>query len=310
MNTTAVAYKEEFLDHETGHHPENYKRLTSILEKLQSKSYFKDLIRPDIREATEEEISSIHTLSYIRDFQKRVKVGAGHFDGDTPYSPGSYKAAALASGSGIVLADSILNGEVKNGIALVRPPGHHAEKHHAMGFCMFNNVAVTAKYLQSKGIGKILILDWDVHHGNGTEHSFYEDDSVYFISTHQYPFYPGSGAEKDKGNGKGLGYNLNIPLRRGSSNQDYLNAFTEKIIPAIDKFQPEFILISAGFDAHRDDPLGGMDLSTHAFEQFTDIISHKAKEICEGRIISFLEGGYNLEALAESVEAHVAVLRS
>ncbi len=310
MNTTAVAYREEFLDHETGQHPENFKRLTSILDKLQSKSYFKDLIRPEIREATEEEISSIHTISYIKDFQKRVKAGAGHFDADTPYSPGSYKAAALASGSGIVLADTILSGAAKNGIALVRPPGHHAEKHHAMGFCMFNNVAVTAKYLQSKGIGKVLILDWDVHHGNGTEHSFYDDDSVYFISTHQYPFYPGSGAEKDKGNGKGLGYNLNIPLRRGSSNQDYLNAFSEKIIPAIDKFQPEFILISAGFDAHREDPLGGMDLSTQAFEQFTDIISQKAKETCEGRIISFLEGGYDLNALAESVEAHIAVLKS
>ncbi len=310
MNTTAVAYREEFLDHETGQHPENYKRLTSILEKLQSKSYFKDLIRPEIREATEEEIASIHTLSYIRDFQKRVKAGAGHFDGDTPYSPGSYKAAALASGSGIVLADTILSGAAKNGIALVRPPGHHAEKHHAMGFCMFNNIAVTAKYLQSKGIRKVLILDWDVHHGNGTEHSFYDDDSVYFISTHQYPFYPGSGAEKDQGSGKGLGYNLNIPLRRGSSNQDYLNAFTEKIIPAIESFQPEFILISAGFDAHREDPLGGMDLSTHAFERFTEIIHNKAKEICNGRIISFLEGGYDLEALAESVEAHIAVLKS
>lgn len=310
MSKTALVYKEEFLNHETGNHPETYKRLTSIINKLQSKSYFKDILRPEIREATEEEISTIHTISYIKDFQKRVKAGAGFFDGDTPYSPGSYKAAALASGSGIVLSDMILNGEANNGIALVRPPGHHAEKHHAMGFCMFNNVAITAKYLQSKGIKKVLILDWDVHHGNGTENSFYSDDSVFFISTHQYPFYPGSGAEKDQGSGKGLGYNLNIPLRRGSMNQDYLNAFNEKIIPAIDKFQPEFILISAGFDAHREDPLGGMDLSTHAYEQFTDIILKKAKEVCQGRIISFLEGGYDLEALAESVEAHVAVLKS
>ena len=308
--TTALAYRDEFLDHETGHHPENYKRLTSILDKLKSKYYFKDLLQPEIREATEEEISAIHTLSYIRDFQKRVKSGGGYFDGDTPYSPGSYKAAVLASGSGITLADIILDGKANNGISLVRPPGHHAEKHHAMGFCMFNNVAVTAKYLQSKGIGKVLILDWDVHHGNGTEHSFYEDDSVYFISTHQYPFYPGTGAEKDKGSGKGLGYNLNIPLPRGASNEDYLNVFQEKVIPAIDKFQPEFILISAGFDAHRDDPLGGMNLTTSAFERFTEIISAKAKEVCKSRIISFLEGGYDLDALSDSVEAHVAVLRS
>ncbi|MBL0264790.1 MAG: histone deacetylase [Leptospiraceae bacterium] len=310
MSNTAIAYREEFLDHETGQHPENYKRLTSILDKLHTKSYFKELIQPEIREATEEEIASIHTISYIQDFQKRVKMGAGHFDPDTPYSSGSYKAAALASGSGIVLADTILSGAVNTGFALVRPPGHHAEKYHAMGFCMFNNVAITTKYLQSKGIKKVLILDWDVHHGNGTENSFYSDDSVYFISTHQYPFYPGTGAEKDQGTGKGLGYNLNIPLRRGSSNQDYFNAFNERIIPAIDKFQPEFILISAGFDAHREDPLGGMDLSTDAYEQFTEIICKKAKEICQGRIISFLEGGYELEALAESVEAHLAVLKS
>lgn len=310
MSVTALAYREEFLDHETGHHPENFQRLVSILKKIQSTSYFSKLIQPEIREASEAEIETIHSNAYIKDFQKRVKQGAGFFDGDTPYSPGSYKAAALASGSGIVLADTILNGEANNGIALVRPPGHHAEKYHAMGFCMFNNIAITAKYLQSKGIQKIFILDWDVHHGNGTENSFYSDDTVFFASTHQYPFYPGSGAENDKGSGKGVGYNLNIPLGRGSSNEDYLNAFQEKIVPAIDKFQPEFILISAGFDAHKDDPLGGMNLTTSVFERFTDIIRKKAEEHCKGRLISFLEGGYNLSALADSVEAHIAALKS
>ncbi|HMV43490.1 MAG TPA: histone deacetylase [Leptospiraceae bacterium] len=308
---TALAYREEFLDHETGQqHPENYQRLVSIINKIKSTSYYSELIQPEIREATEDEIATIHSSAYIKDFQKRVKQGVGYFDGDTPYSSGSFKAATLASGSGIALADVILRGEADNGIALVRPPGHHAEKYHAMGFCMFNNIAITAKYLQSKGIQKIFILDWDVHHGNGTENSFYADDTVFFASTHQYPFYPGSGAETDIGTGKGKGFNLNIPLSRGSSNEDYLNAFTEKIVPAIDRFQPDFILVSAGFDAHKDDPLGGMNLTSSVYERFTDIIRKKAEEHCKGKLISFLEGGYNLSALADSVEAHIAALKS
>lgn len=305
---TALAYREEFLLHDTGHHPENSDRLVSILNKLKKTNYYKNLIRPEIREAYDYEVAAVHDLSYVKDFKKKSENGKGYLDGDTPYCEFSNKAALLAAGSGIALADLLLEKKAKNGIALVRPPGHHAEKEKGMGFCIFNNIAVTAKYLQSKGIGKILIVDWDVHHGNGTQNCFYNDDSVFFISTHQYPFYPGTGSLQERGSGLGSGYTLNIPLQRGSGDSDYKRAFEEKILPVIDSYQPEIILISAGFDAHKDDPLGGMELSTKAYEKFTEILLKKADEYCEGRVISFLEGGYDLEALADSVEAHLSVL--
>lgn len=306
----AVSTTDFFLKHETGSsHPESKERLTSIIQKLERTDYYSKLLKLNPREATKEEVSLIHEISYIHSFEKKSKQGSGYFDADTPYSEDSYKAACLAAGAGLELADAILQNKIKTGMALVRPPGHHAEREHAMGFCMFNNIAITAKYLQSKGLKKILILDWDVHHGNGTENSFYEDDTVFFISTHQYPFYPGTGSEKDLGEGKGKGYNLNIPIQRDSIDSDYRKVFKDSIIPAIDNFMPDIILISAGFDAHKDDPLGGINLTTSGFETMTEIIKRKAEELCGGRIISFLEGGYNLQALAESVEAHISVLK-
>jgi acetoin utilization deacetylase AcuC-like enzyme len=306
----AVSTSDFFLKHETGSsHPESKERLTSIIQKLERTEYYSKLLKLDPREATKEEISLIHEISYIHSFEKKAKQGSGYFDADTPYSEDSYKAACLAVGAGLELADAIIDKKIKTGMAILRPPGHHAEREHAMGFCMFNNIAITAKYLQSKGLKKILILDWDVHHGNGTENSFYEDDTVFFLSTHQYPFYPGTGSEKDIGAGKGLGYNLNIPMQRDSIDSDYKNIFKENIIPAIDKFMPDIILISAGFDAHKEDPLGGINLTTSGFEMMTEIIKQKAEELCGGKMISFLEGGYNLQALAESVEAHISVLK-
>ncbi|MCE9500626.1 MAG: histone deacetylase [Leptospira sp.] len=306
---TSLALLDEFWEHDTGSgHPENKNRLTSIKGKLEKTGYFRNLLRPEIIPASDEQISAIHDPDYIKEFRQIVQNGEGFFDMDTPYSSKSFLAATLAAGSGISISDSIIRGDAKNGMAIVRPPGHHAEKSHAMGFCLFNNIAITAKYLQNRGFKKILILDWDVHHGNGTEHSFYDDDSVYFISIHQYPFYPGTGHSDDRGDGKGKGFNLNLPMPRGSDDADYLNLFDKFILPETDKFHPDFILISAGFDAHERDPLGGMDLSTHAFEKFTVIMKKKAEELCQGRIISFLEGGYDLHALADSVEAHLAVL--
>ncbi len=310
MNQTAIAYSNIFLEHNTGSsHPESSERLKFILNKLKSTSYFKDLVLLSFEQASPTHLEMIHTKTYVKSILEELpKLQYGYLDGDTPFSPKSLDASLYAVGAGLKLADEILARNVQNGIALVRPPGHHAEQDHAMGFCIFNNIAITAEYLIQKGIQKVFILDWDVHHGNGTQNAFYHRKDVFFCSLHQFPFYPGTGASHERGIKEGLGYTLNIPLPRGSGFFEYEKAFHEIVIPAIDEFQPEFFLISAGFDAHTKDPLGGMELPTSAYEKFSEIILQKAKEFAENRVISFLEGGYNLNALADSVEAHISVL--
>ncbi|MCB1158331.1 MAG: histone deacetylase, partial [Leptospiraceae bacterium] len=211
--TTAFILRKEFWKHDTGlYHPENSQRLTAIQERLESTSYFSKLNRLQGREATEEDLKLIHDSDYVSKALKRLSLGSGSFDADTPYSEGSYSAALLAAGAGLELADAILEGKAQNGFALVRPPGHHAETNRAMGFCFFNNVAITARYLQ-KSLKKIFIIDWDVHHGNGTQSSFYEDDTVFFFSSHQYPFYPGTGSFQEIGLGKGKDFTKNHPLQ-------------------------------------------------------------------------------------------------
>lgn len=306
---TAIIWREEYLEHRTGMHPERSERLTAIRERLLKTSYYAGLAQPRPRVASHEEIALIHDPAYIAQLEESCeKKKMGFIDSDTPFSQGTYSAASLAVGAGLTLSDLVWKGEIERGLALVRPPGHHALEDTAMGFCFFNNIAVTAKYLKSLGARKILILDWDVHHGNGTQDVFYEDDSVFFVSLHQFPYYPGTGSAGQAGRGQGTGYTLNCPLPRGSVESDYLECFQEKIFPAWDAFCPEIVLISAGFDAHRDDPLGGMELGTSAFETFTRLVVDKAREHSQGRILSFLEGGYDLHALAESVEVHASVL--
>lgn len=305
---TGICTDPLFLKHDTGlGHPESKERLMSILSFLDSKSYFKDLPSFSSIPAGIEDLERVHSTHHVKNILSK-KGKKGYLDGDTPYSESTSEAALLSAGSGLVLADKVMDGSIKNGMAIVRPPGHHAEKNTAMGFCLLNNIAVTARYLQSKGFQKIAIVDWDVHHGNGTEDIFYEDDSVFFISSHQYPFYPGTGSEKDRGVGRGEGYNLNLPLQRGGGDETYVSLFKEKVIPELEKFQPSFILLSAGFDAHKKDPLAGMELSTHGFEKLTHLLKKFSEDLCQGRLISFLEGGYDLKALAESVEVHVAAL--
>ncbi|NBU98367.1 MAG: histone deacetylase [Spirochaetia bacterium] len=261
----------------------------------------------EAKNASEEDICKVHSIAHYNKI-KSLSEKKGYLDGDTPYSPKTTDAALKGAGAGFELVDRIINRELENGMVLVRPPGHHAERDHAMGFCIFNNIAITAKYIQKKGFKKIAIIDWDVHHGNGTENTFYDDDSVLFISTHQYPFYPGSGSESDTGTGKGRGYNINIPMQRGSGISEFIKAFDNKIIPSLENFIPDFILISAGFDAHINDPLANLELTTKSYEIFTEKLMSIAKQYCENRIISFLEGGYDLKALSESVEAHISVL--
>ncbi|MCW7504983.1 histone deacetylase family protein [Leptospira paudalimensis] len=306
---TGISFHSSFLDHKTGPgHPETHVRLESILDKIsdlpsQSFEWIKSF-----KEAPLSLISMIHDPNYVRLVGKVCEEkGSGYLDGDTVFSPNSFQAASFAVGAGVTLAQDILDGKLKNGMALVRPPGHHAEVDHAMGFCLFNNIAITAKYLQTQGIKRILILDWDVHHGNGTQHQFYEDDSIYFVSLHQYPFYPGTGSSQERGKGKGTGFTLNLPMARGAEEKEYLDQFL-KVHKEMETFQPEFVLVSAGFDAHTKDPLAGMNLNTSSYEKLTEEVKKIANTYSAGKLLSFLEGGYDFHALSESVKVHLEAL--
>jgi acetoin utilization deacetylase AcuC-like enzyme len=212
----------------------------------------------------------------------------------------------FAAGGALAAVDAVATGVLLNVFCAVRPPGHHAESDSPMGFCLFNNVAIAARYAQQHyGISKIAIVDWDVHHGNGTQEIFYSDPSVFYISLHQYPFYPGTGGRAETGTGKGEGYTLNVPMRAGSGEAEYLKAFREEILPRLNMYRPELLIISAGFDAHRDDPLANIELTEASFATLTAMLMEVAGKYCQHRIVSVLEGGYNLQALSHSVEAHI-----
>ena len=311
MIKTGFVYDAKFLDHDTGYgHPECPQRLSRTMELLQQQGWYNSLIQYQSKLANREVIQLVHHDDYITHAKQTCQSGQAYLDSmDVAVCKQSYDIARLATGSLLTLADQIVDKNVHTGFAMVRPPGHHAEASQALGFCLFNNVAVLARYLQNQhGFQKILILDWDVHHGNGTQHLFEEDPSVLYISTHQYPYYPGTGAVSEDGIGKGKGATLNCPMSAGYGDKEYELAFIEKILPKIDEFKPEFIIISAGFDAHSQDPLADMNLSTEFYGWMTERIMEKADQYCEGRIISALEGGYNLDMLARCVTTHLAVL--
>jgi acetoin utilization deacetylase AcuC-like enzyme len=224
-------------------------------------------------------------------------------------SSGSLTAAYLAAGGTLAAVDAIMKRQVDHVFCAVRPPGHHAEAGRAMGFCLFNNVAIAARYMQKNhGLTRVLIVDWDVHHGNGTQHSFEDDPSVLYFSTHQYPHYPGTGRATEQGRGAGQGFTINVPMEAGEGDDEYRAVFHKSLVPAADDFKPEFVIISAGFDAHKDDPLASMGLTESGYADLTDIVAGIAKRHANGRILSSLEGGYNLTALAASVEVHISRL--
>ncbi len=311
MGRTGFVYHPAYLDHDMGPgHPESPERLRAIVNRLESTGTLKRLVYIEPVSAADEWIMQIHTSDYMSGLKSRApSSGRASLDPDTSMSPGSLAAAYLAAGGALTAADAIMAGQVDQAFCAVRPPGHHAESNRAMGFCLFNNVAIAARYLQRKhGIGRVLIVDWDVHHGNGTQHSFYDDPSVLFFSTHQYPHYPGTGRATERGKGLGEGLTINVPMAAGEGDQEYLDVFQRVLVPAADAFKPDFVVISAGFDAHKDDPLASMGLTEEGYAGLTRIVTAIARRHSRNRVLSCLEGGYNLAALSASVERHLLAL--
>jgi acetoin utilization deacetylase AcuC-like enzyme len=309
MIKTAFVYHPIYQEHETGmSHPERPERLVTILNAIDSSGLRDALVHLTPSACPIEYVKAVHTEQLIHLVKELSGPSLQNIDPDTVVSEKTYEAALYAAGAGIAAADAIMAGDVTNAFCAVRPPGHHAESGRAMGFCIFNNVAVAARYLQRvKGIERILIIDWDVHHGNGTQEIFYEDPSVLYFSSHQYPYYPGTGSMQEGGSGEGETFTVNAPLRAGCGDREYQQVYSKMLIPVADVFKPEFILISAGFDAHRDDPLAGMQLTDEGFAALTKMAADIGQKYCRGRIISMLEGGYG-RALGTSVVAHLKVL--
>ncbi len=303
---------ERFKAHDTGAgHPECPARLDHAQAEIERGRDAAKFCRPPLRAASIDDIERIHTLEYVRRAQTACSEGAPFLDTpDVALSAASFDTALLAAGAGPTLADAMMAGDFKRGFALVRPPGHHAERSAAMGFCLFNNVAILARYLQqTHGMEKIAIVDWDVHHGNGTQHSFESDPSVLYVSLHQYPYYPGTGAYSETGTGAGRGATLNCPMPAGATNTAYERAFAEQVLPALELFAADCLIISAGFDAHQDDPLADVRLTTPAYRWMTERLVECAEHHGGGRVISMLEGGYHLDRLAECVAEHLEALR-
>lgn len=302
MVRSAVVIDPDYLKHDPGQfHPERPERLRVLLDlagDLDSRRF--QLLAP--RRASRDEIEPCHSGDYIELVQATSKTNRYALDGDTVTSRDSFGVGLLAAGGFLKLLDGISAGEFQNGFALVRPPGHHALRDRAMGFCLFNTVAIGAHHLKRRyGTKRVLIMDWDVHHGNGTQDAFYQDPSVLYISTHQYPYYPGTGAIGEVGRGEGEGYTVNIPLPAGSGDPEYLRAFSDIVAPIAEKFEPEWILVSAGFDPHRRDPLGGMDVTETGFGAMASMLMKLAERHTGGKIAFLLEGGYDLVALKSSV---------
>ena len=321
MSTSARVgyfYSPLFLEHITDRpatnqpqepHPESPDRLRAIHHELDSSGLLNRLTCLDPKPATRGELARVHEPTMLDRVEALAAQGGGLLDEDTAVSPGSLAAALAAAGAGIQAVDAMMAGTLDRAFLAVRPPGHHATGSRSMGFCLFNNVAVAAAHaIAHHGIKRVAILDWDLHHGNGTQDIFYSRGDVFYISLHQYPLYPGTGAAREAGEGEGHGSTLNIPLPAGAGDELFLNKLRTVVAPALKRYAPQLILISAGFDAHADDPLGSLEVSDEGYRKMTELLLAVAREHTAGKLISFLEGGYNLPALARSVRAHVEAL--
>lgn len=300
---TGIVKDMRYTEHDMGaFHVENPQRIEAIYRMIEKEISFPLVeIKPDA--ASEKDIQLIHTPSYLKHIKDTSGKTSVVLDPDTSTSARSYETALLAVGGVLKTADLIMEGKIQNGFALVRPPGHHAEASQAMGFCLFNNIAIGAEYLiRNYGLKRILIVDWDLHHGNGTQHSFYTRDDILYFSTHQYPHYPGTGHWSETGAGKGKGFTVNVPLSSGKTDEDYFIIYKKILSPIASAYNPEFILVSAGFDIYYADPLGGMQVSGEGFGCLTSELLRLAQEACQGRILFSLEGGYDLRGLQEGVK--------
>jgi acetoin utilization deacetylase AcuC-like enzyme len=308
--TTALIYHPDCLQHDTGPgHPERPDRLTAIIERFDRWGLLSQVEQLTPEEATDETLERNHTSEHLERVARASTGGLQYLCEDTIASPGTEHAARLAAGGVTGAIDSVMRGSVRNAFCITRPPGHHAEKAVAMGFCFYNNVAIGARHLRTvHGLDRVAIIDWDVHHGNGTQHSFEDDPTVFFCSVHQFPHYPGTGASRESGRGEGLGTTLNVPVTRGYGDSQYLEIFEQQLVPALEEFDPQFLLISAGFDAHRADPLGDVDLTETGYRKLTKTVTGLAEGCCEGRLVSVLEGGYDLEATAAAAGEHLGAL--
>jgi acetoin utilization deacetylase AcuC-like enzyme len=300
-----------FLKHDTGRHPETADRLRSITARLEKAGLIKKCKAGTYKPLDEEAVARIHAAKQITQVKQLAEHGGGHVDPDTIVSPESFKVGLAAAGACVAAVDAVVKGTDRNALCLVRPPGHHATPTRSMGFCLFNNIALAARHARTAHkLTRILIVDWDVHHGNGTQDIHYEDPEVVFYSIHRYGngFYPGTGSDRETGRGKGLGHIFNVPVRYGTPRKDYHALFTRALEKAADKIKPELVLVSAGFDAHARDPIGSLGLEVEDFQTLTKQVLDVAKTHARGRLVSCLEGGYHLEALAESVQAHLEQL--
>lgn len=300
-----------FLEHRTGPHPESPERLRFLHEFLKQHDIITRFGVGKAEPAQPAQLELVHDRAYIDSVREFCAAGGGRIEADTVLSTRSYDVACLAAGTAMAAVDAVLAGSAARALCLTRPPGHHALRASAMGFCLFNNIALAAAHaLHDHHLGRVLIVDFDVHHGNGTQDLFYDSPGVYFFSIHRYPFYPGTGTADETGTGAGLGTKFNVPVPFGTGRKTYIEQFQSTLEQATARARPELIFISAGFDAHRADPIGSLGLETEDFEPLTRLVVEVADQYCQGRVVSVLEGGYNVRALAESVECHMRALRS